>query len=254
LVIYPPKIFLARYFEVMAQREQIQSQKNSFMKKIIGIMVGIAFTLFSASVYAQDTTKPQTTTPPPPQTSTWDPAKNPTVDALTAPYKGKLIPVRPALTSADIFPVLGKYTSTTNPEAASLTISLDDQNKGLVWIDGLPQGRVKAMLRKSPSTYKIPAQKTADGKDVAEGTLVFDKVAGTLNICIGKPYNAEDPSTAFTVAEEETTTEATTPEVTKIKTKTKVKGQPTVKTKVKVPEQPKPWMYSGTKVDATVMN
>jgi hypothetical protein len=231
------------------------------MKKTIGIMGGIVFSLLSASVYAQDTTKPQTTTPPPqtttppPQTTTWDPAKNPTVDALTAPYKGKLIPARPALTTADIFPVLGKYTSTTNPEAASLTISLDDQNKGLVWIDGLPQGRVKAMLRKSPSTYKIPAQKTADGKDVAEGTLIFDKVAGTLNICIGKPYNAEDPSTVFTVAPEETTTtDATTPEVTKVKTKTKVAGQPTVKTKTKMPEQPKPWMYSGTKVDATVMN
>ncbi len=36
------------------------------------------------------------------------------------------------------------------------------------------------MLRKSPATYKIPAQKTEDGKDVAEGTMIFDKDANKL--------------------------------------------------------------------------
>lgn len=55
-----------------------------------------------------------------------------------------------------------------------------------MWIEGLPQGRVKAMLRKSPATYKIPAQKTEEGKEVAEGTLMFDKETNTLSICIGK--------------------------------------------------------------------
>ena len=57
------------------------------------------------------------------------------------------------------------------------------------------------MLRKSPATYKIPAQKTEDGKDVAEGTLLFDKETNALSICIGKKYNAENPAEVFTQPE-----------------------------------------------------
>lgn len=242
------------------------------MKKTIGIMGGIVLSLVTASLYAQQ--------------PTWDPQKNPTVDSITAPFRGKMIPARPALTSSDYFPVIGKYVSTTNADAPSVTIALDEQNKGMVWVDGLPQGRVKAMLRKSPSTYKIPAQKTADGKDVPEGTLMYTKETGTLNIVIGKAYNSEDPALVFAVPTEGVTTdetatattttpansettsttptnETTAPEATNtnpeekvkiVKTKTKVPGKPSVKTKVKVPEEPKAWTYTGTKVDATTMN
>ena len=87
---------------------------------------------------------------------------------------------------------------------------MDEQNKGLVWIDGTPLGRIKGYLRQSPSTYKIPVQKTEDGKDVAEGTLIFDKSSGTLNIVIGKTYNAEDPSSAFMIATDENGTAVAT--------------------------------------------
>ena len=144
-----------------------------------------------------------------------------------------MLPARPALTTADIFPVIGKYVSTTNADAPSVTITLDEANKGLVWIEGLPQGKIKAMLRKSPATYKIPAQKTEDGKDVPEGTLIFDKDANTLSIVIGKPYNTEDPSTVFLTTTEDASM-ATTEDVTKTKTKT-ASGK-TVKTKTKQPE------------------
>ena len=93
------------------------------------------------------------------------------------------------------------------------------------------------------SSYKIPAQKTEDGKDVAEGTLIFDKDANTLSICIGKPYNAMEPATAFTMPVQEEI-----PVVVTTKNKT-------AKTKIKTIAQPKPWMYTGTKVEkATVMN
>ncbi|MEQ1677926.1 MAG: hypothetical protein ABL876_14555 [Chitinophagaceae bacterium] len=193
------------------------------MKKTIGIVGGIVLSLLTTSILAQDTTR-------------WDPKKNPTVDSLTSPYQSKMLPPRPALTTADIFPVIGKYESSTNTDAAAVSISLDEQNKGVVWIEGLPQGKVKAMLRKSPAVYKIPVQKTEDGKDVAEGTLIFDKETNTLSICIGKAFNAEDPAAAFVTPVEEPATTAKT-------------------SKTKKPVQPKSWIYVGTKqVKETAMN
>ncbi len=194
------------------------------MKKTIKIMGVIALSLLAVSANAQQP---------------WDAKKNPTVDSIRSPYQGKYIAPRPALTTADIFPAIGKYESTTNADAASVTISLDEQNKGLVWIEGLPQGKIKAMLRKSPATYKIPAQKTEDGKDVAEGTLIFDKETNVLNIAIGKGYNAQNPAAVFVPAEAKEE-----PVV--------VKGK---KVKSKKIKEPKAWMYTGTKLEKeTVMN
>ncbi len=200
------------------------------MKKTIGIVGVIAMCLLTVSVNAQ--TEPQNPQP----VKTWEAKKNPTVDSITSQYTGKYIAPRPALTSADIFPVIGKYESATNADAASVTISLDGQNKGIVWIEGLPQGKVKAMLRKSPATYKIPAQKTEEGKEVPEGTLIFDKETNTLSICIGKLYDAANPAVAFSAPAEETV--------------------PVVKTsKTKKAVQPKAWIYTGTKlVTETVAN
>jgi hypothetical protein len=193
------------------------------MKKTIGIVGVLVLSALTITANAQDTT------------NRWDPRKNPTVDSLVAPYQAKLLPARPPVTTADIFPVIGKYESTTNAEATNVSIMLDEQNKGVVWVEGLPQGKIKAMLRKSPSTYKIPAQKTEDGKDVAEGTLIFDKETNTLSIVIGKSYNVADPAVVFAVpAEEEIAV-------------TKIKDNKT-KTKTKKVAQPKAWTYIGTKV------
>lgn len=206
------------------------------MKKTLGIVGVIAFCLAMTSANAQT---PQTNTQPvvdpatTPVQQTWDPKKNPTVTAITSKYEGKYLTARPASTEADIFPVIGKYESGTNADAPSVSIALDAENKGMVWIDGLPQGRVKAMLRKSPATYKIPAQKTEDGKEVAEGTLIFDKELNTLSISIGQPFNAEDPAAAFAAPVEEPAPAVTT------KSKSK---------KTKTVEKPKPWTYTGTKI------
>ena len=194
------------------------------MKKPIGIVGVIAFSLLTFSIHAQQTT--------------WDAKKNPTVEAIISKYEAK--PVTPAtqLTTSDIFPAIGKYESSTNADAASVLITPDEKNRGVVWVEGLPQGKIKAMLRKSPAIYKIPAQKTEDGKDVAEGTLIFDKETNTLSICIGKPFNTEDPAVVFLPAVEEQ------PAVT-TKTKTKTKKVVT----------PKAWIYTGTKLtQETVMN
>jgi hypothetical protein len=200
------------------------------MKKTIAIMAGMSLSLLIMTASAQE--------------NTWDPKKNPTVDSITSKYKDKIVPPREPITTSMIFPVLGQYQSTANTDAPSVTITLDPQNKGLVWIEGIPQGKIKAMLRKSPSTYKIPAQKTEDGKEIPEGTLIYDKETNTLSIAIGKPYNAEDPAVAFAAP----VTEEPAPVDTKT-AKTKVKS------KTKVAEKPKPWMYAGTKIEsATVSN
>jgi len=222
------------------------------MKKTIQIM-GVAV-LSSLAMLAQaqtDTTKPampqteETVKAPATNSGQWDPKKNPAVAEINARYEGKYIAAHAPLTDKDIYPVLGSYESTTNPDAANVTITLDAENRGIVWVDGLPQGRIKAMLRKSPATYKIPAQQTADGKEVAEGTLLFDKDNKTLSIIIGKEYNMADPAAAFAApaigsADESTTNVDVKTKTTATKSKTKVKKQP---------EAPKPWTYTGTKVE-----
>lgn len=218
------------------------------MKKTIltvgGRILSVLFVTASAQVPTPDTTKPatvepSTTTPATTTTTTWDYKKNPTVDSINAKYKDQMVPSRAPMTTAQIFPVLGQYESSVNTDAPSVNITLDAENKGIVWVEGLPQGRVKAILRKSPSTYKIPAQETAEGKKVAEGTLVFDKDANTLNIVIGKPYNETDPLLVFAPA-------AAEEEAVEVKTKTK-----TAKGKVKTKQVIKPWTYTGTKIEST---
>jgi hypothetical protein len=191
------------------------------MKKTIVVMGGFVLTLLSVTASAQQT---------------WDAKKNPTVDSISALYRDKIVTAPVPPTREDIFPVIGKYESASNADAARISITIDETNKGIAWIDGLPQGRVKAMLRKSPATYKIPAQKTVEGNDVAEGTLIYDKASNTLSICLGKVYNAEDPAAAFVPADE--------PAASTVKN-----------VKSKKPVTPKAWMYTGTKLSKeTAMN
>lgn len=179
------------------------------------------------------------------QEQPWQPSKNPTVEAITSQYK--LVEMPKPLTVEQIFPVIGQYqlTNTTDKtEVGTVKVIIDEQNKGTVWIEGLPQGRIYAQLRRSPAIYKIPMQKTAEGKDVAEGTLIFDKDTRMLNVVIGKPYNMENPAIVF-ATEEEIKADAENQEV-------KVK---TAKTKVKVKKAPvvKAVWYSGPKEEQTVV-
>jgi hypothetical protein len=197
------------------------------MKNTIVMMAVIAFS-FSA-VNAQQT---------------WDPKKNPTVDSINAKYADKMLPARPPVTIDQVFPVIGQYQSTVNMDASNVTITLDEASRGIVWVTGLPQGKIKAMLKRSPATYRIPAQTGEDGKMIPEGTLIYDKDANTLNIVIGKPYNEEDPGKVFLP---QTTDEVVADQPVTVKTKTK---SGTSKTKTKE-VQPKAWTYTGTKVMQT---
>lgn len=190
------------------------------MKKA-AIIAGSLLFLFTATVNAQ--TEPAKTT-----TDQWNNHN---------PEKYKLQAMPEAITLEKKFPVIGKYNLADKSGAASeVIITLDETNKGMVWVEGLPQGKFRALLRKAPGTYKIPVQKGADDKDLAEGVLIFDKENNTLNICIGCTYNMEDPASVFATAE--TITEE--PVKTTKKTTAKAKVTP-VKT----------WKYSGSKVVET---
>src|SRR6476659_7497538 len=195
------------------------------MKKTF-FLAGIASFLLTLSINAQqDSTKPmqqdttkqmlqdttkqaqelqqpaqsQPTTTQSQPTTTMEQKKygNPTVDSILSKYT--LVPMPNPITTEQIFPVIGQYQSTANADQ-KITVTLDDQNKGFAWVDGLPQGKVKAVLRQSPATYKIPAQKTESGTDVPEGTLIYDKDTKTISIMLGREFNDQDPGSVFTNA------------------------------------------------------
>ena len=196
-----------------------------------------------------------------------------TVDSIAAKYK--LVPMPEPLTIEKTFPVLGTYqlggdamattsvstttTSTTTAPAAtetapatnttvgtetatpgSVVITLDPENKGVIWVEGLPQGKFKAYLKKSPSSYRILSQKTESGAQVPEGTLIYDTETKTLNIALGKPYDDADPTAIFALNTTTGTEVAPAENEVKIKTKTA-----TSKTKTKVT------YFTATKMEAT---
>ena len=159
-----------------------------------------------------------------------------TVDSIAAKYK--LLPMPAPLTIEKTFPVLGTYTLAGTGDAhtqvvadaagatavSNVVISLDSVNKGMIWIEGLPEGRIKAYLRKSPATYRVLAQKSESGQSVPEGTLLLDTATQTLNIALGMPYNETTPEAIFTLNN-------STPEDNEVEIKAKSKN---AKTKAKV--------------------
>jgi hypothetical protein len=117
--------------------------------------------------------------------------QNSTADSIAAKYK--LLPMPEALTVEKKFPVLGTYQLAGSTDASTnVTITLDSSSKGIVWINGLPQGSFKAYLAKSPATYRIISQKSATGTQVPEGTLVFSPETNTLQLALGAPLQQRE--------------------------------------------------------------
>jgi hypothetical protein len=224
----------------------------------------------------QPATEQQQSNPAQSQPTTQEQKKygNPTVDSILSKYT--LVPMPSQLTTEQIFPVIGQYQSTADA-SQKVTVTLDDQNKGFAWVDGLPQGKLKAVLKKSPATYKIPAQKDADGKDIPEGTMIYDKDSKEITILLGRPFNDQDPASVFSAAAANTTTNANDQSQTmanndqstasKDQTKndqsdmkvTKAKNTKSGKTKTKmvkpVKQEEPPYVFTGTKVEqVTSMN
>jgi hypothetical protein len=199
------------------------------MKKTF--LAGIASLLLTFAVTAQEPTQPTEQKKHP----------NPTVDSILSKYT--LQPMPSQMTTEQIFPVIGQYQSSTNADQ-KITVTLDDQNKGYVWIDGLPEGRVKAILKRSPATYKIPAQTTAEGNSVREGTLIYDKDSKVITVMVGRPFNDQDPASVFATTTTTNDQMAMTDEGKTTVTKTK-----TNKTKTKVKKETPPWVFTGTKME-----
>lgn len=150
------------------------------------------------------------------------------------PQARELLPMPGELTDEMIFPVLGKYeyVAEEGEVPANVTITRDPENKGVVWINGLPQGRFKADLKMSPAIYKIPAQKTLmnqsedevqaavdsvaemaepvaaknkvrySGKSIKEGTLLYDSASHKLFVNVGAKFNEAEPASVFPELEE----------------------------------------------------
>ncbi len=144
-----------------------------------------------------------------------------TVDSIKAKYT--LQPMPEALTLEKTFPAIGTYHLTSD-STSTITVSLDSANKGIVWVEGLPQGKIKAILKQSPATYRIVSQKTESGTQVPEGTLIFDPSTSTLNIALGKAFDEANPAEIFalnTAAATAPSDDATAGTEVKVKTKTK---------------------------------
>jgi hypothetical protein len=195
------------------------------MKKT-AFIVGVLFFLSTTFTYAQTETTQQV----PPVTTHTDQWNN------NNPDKYKMLPMPEPLTKEKMFPVIGHYNVASKDGVASdVTIKLDESNKGIVWVAGLPVGEIKAYLKKVPGTYMIPAQKSADQKDITQGVLIFDKSNNTLDVCIGCTYNNDDPASVFTSSDPV----VDVPVAAKSK-----KG--TAKAKI-IPV--KTWKYSGSKIE-----
>lgn len=150
----------------------------------------------TAAVSAPATTAPATTTAP---AATTAPAS--TTDSNATQSDSAAPATTAPATTSDVV---------ATEAAPSVTITLDSVNKGIVWVDGLPEGRFKAYLKKSPTTYRILSQKTNMGKQIPEGTLHYDVETNALHIALGKPYNEEDPTAVFAVNAPESTEVAAT--------------------------------------------
>lgn len=141
------------------------------------------------------------------------------------PQPKELLPMPGELTDEMTFPVLGKYEYTDSKGSIStITIYRDTTNKGIIWVNGLHQGKFKANLKASPAIYKIPVQKTLQndveeisdeasvtssstapakpvarltGKSIQEGTLIFDTTTNKLYINVGAKFDEKNPTAIF---------------------------------------------------------
>ena len=165
-----------------------------------------------------------------------------TADSIHAKYQMK--PMPEAMTIEKTFPVLGTY-QLTNPTgtAQNVTVTLDSSSKGIVWVSGLPEGTMKAYLKKPNGIYRIVSQKSESGGQIPEGTLFFDQSTNTLNIALGKAYDEADPTAVFSSMNTTSDTNvADNANDVKVKTKT-----PAGKTKTKT----KLVFYTATKTQMT---
>lgn len=174
--------------------EHLSNLKSTHMKSRLFLALG----LFTGAVAGAQTGTPTTSIP----------VTDTAVQTLIDTSIGKAYVSRPerlqnltteTLTTAHIFPAVGTFKG-SGKSTVDVTVTLDETNKGMVWVEGLPQGRFKAIMKKAPSTYKIPAQKSETGKAIAEGTLYVNPETDELTIVLGKAFNDASPTNFLTVS------------------------------------------------------
>ena len=173
-----------------------------------------------------------------------------TVDSIRSKYQ--LQPMPGALTIEKSFPVIGSYQmNKADGSVQNVLITIDSVNRGIVWVEGLPEGKFKAYLKKSPGTYRIVTQKADNGKQVPEGTLLFDPATNTLNIALGKKFDDADPAAVFALnpANAATTPSPDMASTTEVKVKSK-KGDSKTKTKLLFYTATKAEVASSTSADS----
>lgn len=91
-------------------------------------------------------------------------------------------------------PVIGSYQNTVaNADLKNISITVDEQNPGKIWISGLAADKIYAVLKFYPGIYKIPAQHGANS-NLPEGTLLYDDSNKQINILLGDGYNETTPA------------------------------------------------------------
>lgn len=98
-------------------------------------------------------------------------------------------------------PVIGSYqNSVANSDLRNISITVDEQNPGKIWIGGLTPDKIYAVLKFYPGIYKIPEQ-DAGNKNLPEGTLLYDDNNKQINIFLGGGYNDAIPAGPATIFE-----------------------------------------------------
>jgi hypothetical protein len=96
-------------------------------------------------------------------------------------------------------PVIGSYQSSmANSRVTNISISVDEQNPGKIWIEGLTEYKIYAVLKFYPGIYKIPGQSIGN-KNLPEGTLLYDDSNKQVNILLGSGYNDASPAGPATI-------------------------------------------------------
>jgi hypothetical protein len=150
-----------------------------------------------------------------------------TSDSIASKYF--LLPMPAPLTIEKTFPVLGSYQLNDENGPKQVLVTLDADNKGIIWVEGLTEGRFKAYLKRSPATYRIISQKTESGKNIPEGTIVFEPETGALNIALGKSFDNADPNSVFLMNGSGQPSGATEVKVKTPKSKTKLQFYTAIK-------------------------
>jgi hypothetical protein len=87
--------------------------------------------------------------------------------------------------------------TTTTTAGSNVTITVDEQNPGKIWISGLGDDKFYAYLKTNADIYKIPTQKVSDKKSISEGIVSYNEASKEVHIRIGSGFNDADPNASL---------------------------------------------------------